>query len=82
LKNTVKIRIKSSPGNRLRQGSFPVGVRWRSSFFSLQNETFKGRTTGLKSTDKGEEQFFLQDVELGLEYLREFPLIGAGIAVC
>jgi hypothetical protein len=36
----------------------------------------------LKSTDKGEEQFFLQDVELSLEYLREFPLIGAGIAVC
>jgi len=26
-------------------------------FFSLQNETFKRHTTGLKSTDEGENSF-------------------------
>jgi hypothetical protein len=31
---------------------------------------------------RGREQFFLRDVELRLEHLQRFPLIGADIAVC
>jgi plasmid stabilization system protein ParE len=45
------------------------------SFFSQQNGIFKRPTTGLKSTVEGESSF-LQDVELRLEHLQKFPLIG------
>jgi plasmid stabilization system protein ParE len=44
--------------------------------FLLSAERISKRpTTGLKSTVEG-EQFFLQDVQLRLEHLQKFPLIG------
>jgi hypothetical protein len=44
--------------------------------FLLSAERISKRpTTGLKSTVEG-EQFFLQDVQLRLEHLQKYPLIG------
>ena len=48
---------------------------WRLSFFSQQNGIFKAYNW-VEEHRRGREQSFLQDVELRLEHLQKFPLIG------
>src|ERR1700726_2965930 len=72
LKNIGKIKIRLSPGKRRRQGSFPVGI---VLLLSAERD-LQVAYNWVEEHRRGREQFFLQDVDLRLEHLKKFPLIG------
>ena len=58
-----------------RQGSFPVGLNGGCPS-ALAERGLQEAYNWVEEHRQGREQYFLQDVDLRLEHLKKFPLIG------
>jgi hypothetical protein len=65
LRSINGIRIRSLLGKSLRRKSFPRAIKWRLSSSSLQNRTFKRRTTGLPNIARAKSNHSNRDIGWG-----------------